>query len=759
MNRWLKLAFALLLALALAVPAFTALAASADDAKDYKGTNPLYVNKQELKAYKKPDKDSKVLKKLSGADAVMVEKITKDKKWYGILIEDTKNGGQKIAWVQAKYLVDYYPQSLCPHSFGKWTVEREATCTEEGYRYRYCELCGMLDEGVLEKTGHDWSKWKVTKEATCVKKGERTRTCSVCGKKETEEFYDEHTFGSWTMTKEPTCTEKGEREHTCKVCGAVKTQALDMLPHEYEYQVITEPTDHSAGVRAKVCAVCGKTTAEESFDPEGTIRKGDRGDAVRDIQQLLVEQGYLNAGGADGMFGGGTEKALMKYQQDRNLNPDGVAWPQTIEDLQHDYGPWQIVKPMTRTESGERVRVCQGCGFEQHEAIDAGTILEKGDRGENVRAMQQIIKEVGYDAGGFDGIYGSKLDNALAGFAADNEMVVETGKVRPADVDAVVNAWLDTIPDESWKGEGGPDTPVNLALTVEPAGEPDESGITAYNWSLTNLGTQRAAFTALLLTFGDDGVDFRQDDLVMVLDGIDLKAGAGNSASGSFNVSADWGEGELSFAALAVSEADGTKWLSNTVSFENELNPSQKVVAPVASAIDVNNLPDGIYPVSFNRGDVLGGASGVFMNAVRVFTQDWYDPVDVSALKEGDTIIVEGEEVPVLSLEQTEYGLLVNEDQDARAFYLAAGEDANGYTVRGLNDLSTYTELGTTALTVDPAATFTDASDIESEPVTVGCEGIVEAMQATGIDYFVPQNTTVRVEGGKVVEINRVYVP
>ncbi len=41
----------------------------------------------------------------------------------------------------------------------------------------------------------------------------------------------------------------------------------------------------------------------------------------------------------------------------------------------------------------------------------------------------------------------------------------------------------------------------------------------------------------------------------------------------------------------------------------------------------------------------------------------------------------------------------------------------------------------------------------------MGCEGIVEAMQATGIDYFVPQNTTVRVEGGKVVEINRVYVP
>ena len=758
MKHWLKSILALVLVLLMVMPAFTALAE--ENAKTYKGTNPMYVNKSELKAYKKPDKESKVLKKLKGAEAVMVELITKDKKWYGILIEDTKNGGQKIAWVQAKYLVDYFPQSLCPHKFGKWTVEKKPTCKEEGYRYRFCELCGLRDENVMKKLDHEWSKWKVTKEATCAKKGERTRTCSVCGKKETEEYLDEHTFGAWEMTKEPTCTQKGEREHTCKVCGAVKTQELDKLPHEYEYKIIAEATDHSAGVRAKVCVNCGATTAEESFDPEGTIRRGNKGDAVRGIQQLLVEQGYLNAGGADGVFGGGTEKALKKYQQDRNLNPDGVAWPQTIADLQHDFGPWQIVKPMTRVESGERVRVCRGCGFEQHEAVDAGTVLEKGNRGENVRAMQQIIKEVGYDAGGFDGIYGGKLDNALAGFAADHEIVVETGKVRPADVDAVVNAWFEKLPAENWRGEGSLDTPVDLALTVEPVGEADESGVMTYNWSVTNLGAQKATYTMLLLTFGDDEVDFTHDVLVMDLDGIVLKGDAGNSASGSFNADADWGEGALNFAAMAVDEASGDKWLSNTVSFENNVHPAEKTIMPMDNAIDVNALADGIYPVAFNKGDVLGGASGVFMNAVHIYTQDWYDLVDVSSLKAGDTIVVQGEEVPVISVEPTEYGILVNDEQDdVMSFYLSSEEDSNGYAVHGLDDLSTYTDHGVTTLLVDAAATFTDASDIEKEPVTVNSDGIVEAMQTTENEYFVPQNTTVRVENGKVVEINRVYVP
>ena len=740
---------------ALALAVLLALPALAD--VPYEGPMPLYVNREKIKVYREQSTDAKYYVKLKGATSVLPQLVSDDRMWIGILVEDTKHGGQVIGWVPAEYLVDYFPQSLCDHKWGEWTVERKSTCTEKGYRYRYCQICGLLDEQETKLKEHDWGKWKVTKEATCSKKGERVHTCKNCGTEEKEEYYEDHDFGSWVMTKEPTCTEQGSREHTCRVCGTVKTQVLDTLPHAYQYQIVTEATDHSAGIRAQVCVNCGATTAQESYDPEGTIRRGDRGDAVADIQRLLVEQGYLNAGGADGIFGGGTEKALMKYQLDRGLTADGVAWPQTIDDLQHDFGPWTTVTEMTRSQSGERVRVCQGCGFEQHDIVDAGTVLEKGDRGENVRAMQQIIKQVGYDAGSFDGIYGGKLDTALASFAADRNMVVETGKVRPSDVDAVVNAWFDTIPAESWKNGDTPDAPVDLALTVEPMGPADESGVTAYSWSLTNLGSQKASFTTLLLTFGDPY--FARENLVMVLDGVELKPGAANSASGNFNVDADWGEGNLNFAAMAVTEADGSKWLSNIVSYENAEKPAEKTIAPMSSFVDVINLADGVYPVAFDRGDVLSGASGIYMNAVHIYTQDWYDPVDVSSLKVGDTIMVEGEAVPVLSIEATEFGYDVNDGQDAQSFYLSAKEDSNGFAIYGLDDMTTYTEQGVTTLLVDANATFTDSWDIEKEPVTVSGADIVEAMQASENAYFVPYNTMVRVEGGRVVEINRIYVP
>ena len=746
-----KLIVSLLALLLMASLAYGALAA-------YQGT--MYVNRSSVNVYKEDNTNSKVIKKYKGGQAVYVDDISPNGKWAQTLIEDTKHGGQMLGFIQMKYLSKTMPPEYCKHEWGKWKVTKEATCTEKGKRERTCKICGKKQTETIKATGHSWNKWKITKEATCVDKGSRTRTCKVCGERETEQYYAEHTWGAWRMTKEPTCTEKGERERKCKVCGKVSTQALDKLPHDYEWEVIVETTDHSAGTRAKICKVCGHDGGEESFDPEGTLRRGDRGDAVRNMQQLLVEQGYLNANGADSIFGGGSEKALIQYQKDRNLNPDGIGWPQTLKDLEHDFGPWEIVKEMTRTEAGERRRVCQGCGFEQTEVIEAGTTFERGRRGDDIRAMQQLLNALGYNAGGVDGIYGKKLDAALAAFAAERELVVEDGKVRPADVDAVFNEWLQTVSADKWKGEGDTASAVNLALTVTPSSDADDTGIQTYSWSLTNMGNTDANFTALLLTFGDTP-DFKADNLVMQLDGYTMKKNSGNSVSGTFSVDASWGEGNLNFAGLAVDEKTGDIWLSNAVEFDNSTEPATKTVAPQTVEVDVNALPDGEYPVAFNRGDILSGATGIYMNAVHIFSMDIYDIVDVNTLTAGDTLVVSGEEIPVTSVERSDSEVLVNGGLEAENGVVLGpiDEDTNGYRVWKESDMATFTELGATTLVLADNAEFNDSWNIDAEPVKVSHDGIVSAIAESDNDYFNQYNTSIRVEDGKVVEIKRVYVP
>lgn len=57
-----------------------------------------------------------------------------------------------------------------------------------------------------------------------------------------------------------------------------------------------------------------------------TLRKGDKGTAVKELQTDLIALGYdCGSYGADGDFGSATEKAVRKFQTDHGLTVDGVV--------------------------------------------------------------------------------------------------------------------------------------------------------------------------------------------------------------------------------------------------------------------------------------------------------------------------------------------------------------------------------------------------------------------------------------------------
>lgn len=184
-----------------------------------------------------------------------------------------------------------------------------------------------------------------------------------------------------------------------------------------------------------------------------------------------------------------------------------------------------------------------------------------------------------------------------------------------------------------------------------------------------------------------------------------------------------------------------------------------RTVAPIEAGLDVNRLPDGEYPVGFDRGDVARLASGIYMNAVRVYTMDLYAASDIESLAEGDTVVVEGSAVAVESVAMNgdtvsvNGGLLSTNGVD----FTRTGDGS--YRVNGDDDMPTYTELGVTTLVVDESAVYTDSADIDAEPVTADYEGLVEAMQGAAFADFFASNTTVTLSAGRVVRIARTYVP
>ena len=66
--------------------------------------------------------------------------------------------------------------------------------------------------------------------------------------------------------------------------------------------------------------------------PDGLLRKGDSGSAVRSLQSRLNALGY-NCGAVDGIFGNRTRDAVRAFQRDAGLDDDGIAGPKTLAAL------------------------------------------------------------------------------------------------------------------------------------------------------------------------------------------------------------------------------------------------------------------------------------------------------------------------------------------------------------------------------------------------------------------------------------------
>lgn len=77
----------------------------------------------------------------------------------------------------------------CKHEHVKENIV-PATCTEDGSKTVVCEDCGeTISTEVIPATGHSFGEWTVTKEAACFEDGEETRTCSVCQAVETRPIF------------------------------------------------------------------------------------------------------------------------------------------------------------------------------------------------------------------------------------------------------------------------------------------------------------------------------------------------------------------------------------------------------------------------------------------------------------------------------------------------------------------------------------------------------------------------------------------
>ena len=307
----------------------------------------------------------------------------------------------------AAYSECWYEDQNGTHDFEQVDV-RKVTCTEDGYYILECRQCGKNVREITEKAiGHKWQK--VDSESyppTCTQGGTTTYVCGNCSQIRTEsvnalghDMYDE------AVVRSPTCEVEGRMSIRCSRCGYSDVRDIPRIDHQYGAWSVTVPaTDHSMGTRQSVCIECGDAQTENYF-PDGTLTRGSKGEAVRSLQQMLLDLGILRDV-ADGVFGAKTELAVKDYQTTAGFNSDGIAWPQTLAQLTLD---WQTAMGYASApsipEPAETAAPRTVCGFYQDEngaayiqhctyhqgIIDiAATLLASADQSNSLRAQKQI---------------------------------------------------------------------------------------------------------------------------------------------------------------------------------------------------------------------------------------------------------------------------------------------------------------------------------------------------------------------------------
>ncbi len=284
--------------------------------------------------------------------------------WYCTLCEkyfSDENAEDEISETQIKL-------PLLPHSYGDWVTVTQPTEQSAGLKKQTCEVCGYVNEQVIEKLEHThkysetWSSdetghWHA---ATC--------GCTDAGTKD----FAVHSYGEWVIITQPTEQSAGLKNQTCEVCEFINEQVIERLEHTHKYSetwssdetghwhaatcscadagtkdfavhsygewvTVTQPTEQSTGLKKQTCEVC-------EFVNEQVIEKLEH-----------------------------THKYSATWSSDEtghwHAATCGCTDAGTKDFAVHSYGEWVTVTQPTEQSTGLKKQTCEVCGYVNEQEI------------------------------------------------------------------------------------------------------------------------------------------------------------------------------------------------------------------------------------------------------------------------------------------------------------------------------------------------------------------------------------------------------
>ena len=258
-------------------------------------------------------------------------------------------GTAGIAWTQAKQ--DQKVQYMVNKYGTNWKINSEAKDDD----YYYAALYGSKWIGHTVADCSGLFAWAFSKLGGSIAHGSNSIYDRYCSEKGSLDSAKKKSLLPGTAVFTATVYNKGKPNEYVKhnhiglyigngkVIEASGTQAgvciSNITAGKWSYYGLLKDVNYS--VENKPSTPSEQKDQQKPVQTFPTLRKGDKGDWVKVLQNELISRGYsCGSKGADGIFGDDTLKAVKMFQKDNGLTQDGIAGSKT----------WNALSTATKTK-------------------------------------------------------------------------------------------------------------------------------------------------------------------------------------------------------------------------------------------------------------------------------------------------------------------------------------------------------------------------------------------------------------------------
>ena len=179
------------------------------------------------------------------------------------------------------------------------------------------------------------------------------------------------------------------------------------------------------------------------------LTQGNCGAAVKKLQRKLQGAGITVTGGADGIFGQGTTRAVKEFQSSKGYSPTGVVNAATAVALRGVRAVEAAPASPTPASPTPAAPAAKPAATKAPAASSGLVGLKIGSRNDQVKKLQRTIMAAGFTVvGGADGIFGALTANALKSFQNANGLDA-SGVVDDATAQVLATVGASTDDDQT----------------------------------------------------------------------------------------------------------------------------------------------------------------------------------------------------------------------------------------------------------------------------------------------------------------------